>query len=498
MSAPSFRDLFRWEWGHVARSPLLWTVLLVLALSFLWGAMSTASLHCAQAEAQARTLVAEAKHQASMAERRAAYRAVPTPEAPPVPYWQDPTSVSGFTLYWVFKHAMKPHLPLSALSAGVSDIAPGRIEIKSNTLLGFDDSYDFENPRGLAIGRFDLGFAIVYLLPIALILLFSLLVTFERDRGTLRLVAAQAVSSRLWLAVRIGAILAWSVPAVLLSVIVALLAGGANFASALPEIAATLLLVLAYCLFWAGMAFVLLSGLPGAATALGTLAAIWALLTIGLPLAATMMLAAFDPAPSSIRAVDIRRQTNDLVQADSDRLLRAAFAARDDLRPAQDRIGEIDYSARLSFLVPETERRLAPLHDASLDHAERQDRLSWAFGYLAPPLGVETALATLAGTDAARHRRFEAQARAYQLRIRSILYPLVQREIAEPTPRPVPETRGRFNLDRTDLLPDFVMADESPAQRVGSALPLAGWLAALGIVLALFGLWRSRSWPQDL
>jgi len=498
VNKPSFLDLFRWEWRHVARSPLLWAMLLALALCFLWGAINTAALHRAQTEAQERTRTAEIAHQANMAERREAYSVAPTPDAPPVPYWQDPTNISGFSQYFVFKHATKPHLPAASLSAGVSDVAPSRLQIETNALFGFSDSYDFENPRGLALGRFDLGFAIVYLLPVGLILISGLLVTFERDRGTLRLIAAQAVTPRLWLASRMSAILAWTVPVILLSVIVALVASGTNFALAAPEIISALLLVLGYILFWTGIILIILASLPGAASALGALTAIWALLTMGIPIAISMILSAFDPALSAVRAVDTQRQVNDLVQADSQRLLHEAFAARNDLRRAEGRIGEIDHATKLSFLVPETERRLASLRNASSDHVERQDRISWALGYLTPPLGVEAALAVLAGTDPGRHRAFEHQARDYQLRFRSILYPLVQREIASPSPRPVPDTRGRFNLDRTDILPDFAMKEETAAARSASVLPLACWFAALAILLAAFGLRRCRSWPHEI
>ena len=497
MSTPRFRDLFAWEWRQVGRTPLLWAVLLTLTASFLWGAANTARFHHAQTQAQARTLAAEAAHRADIGRRAQKYRTAITPDAPEVPYWQDPTSIAGFSQYFVFRHALKPHLPLSPLAAGASDLAPGRLQVKLNTVFGLDDSYDFENPRGLALGRFDLGFALVYLLPIALILLFGLLVTFERDREILRLVAAQSTGPRLWLTARMAAILAWTLPVVLVALLLSLGAAGVSFAAAWPELLAALLLVAAYISLWTGIAALVLSRLPGAAGALSTLTAIWAILTIGLPLLGSVLISAVSPAPSGIAYVDIQRRTNDAIQADRDAIVESAIAARPQLRAAGGGIGEMDHATSLTFLVPETEKRLAPFREAITANIERQARIAAVAGYLIPPLGLEAGLATLAGTGDTRQRQFETQARSYQLRLRGILYPLVQREIAHPTPMNDPATRGRFNLHDRDILPAFRMSDEPAIARVAAVLPLALWLLLLGGVLTWLGL-RVARWPRNL
>lgn len=497
MTAPRLVDLFAWEWRQAGRSPLLWAVLLTLAAAMVWAAVGTAALHRTQAEAQARTVAAAAAHRTGIEQRAAAYRAAPTADAPVVPYWQDPTNVSGFSQYFLLEPALKPHLPLSPLAAGVSDVAPSRLTIKLNTLFGFDDSYDFENPRGLALGRFDLGLVLAYLLPVALILLFGLLVTFERDRGMLRLVAAQAASPRRWLAARIAAILAWAAPAILLGLLVALAAAGVDLAAVVPELAAALGLVLAYALFWTGIATIVLARLPGAAAALGSLAAIWAVLAIGLPLLVAT-LTSLAPAPSPIAWVDAQRRVADQIEAERDALLTRAFQARPELAPLLDRLTTIDHATRLSFLVPEAERRLTPLHDALRAHAEGQARIAAFAGFAAPPLGLEAALATLAGTDPARHRRFETAARAYQLQLRDHVYPLVQREIAATPPPAEPLTRGRFSFVGYNTIPKFAFADLPASARAQAASPTLAWLALLGALLIGVGLSRARRWPASI
>lgn len=497
MTAPGFADLYRWDVRHIGRSPLLWAVLLILGASFVWGAVSTANLHRAQAEAHARLALREAAHDEDLHRRIEAYRTPVTAAAPAIPYWQDPSNVSGFSQYFLFRHATKPHLPLSPLALGVSDLAPNWLPVKLNSVAGTDERYDFENPRGLALGRFDLGFALVYLLPIALILMFGLLVTFERDHGMLRLVAAQATKPRTWLATRCAAILSWALPSVLLAVLLALAAAGTHLAEAWPELLGALLLIACYTLFWSGVAILALSRLPSASGAIASLATVWILLALGLPLAGATLAAILDAAPSSSQRVDLLRRTNDAVQANRNTLLVRAFAARPDLRDAAYRIADIDHATRLSFLTPEIERRMAPLDRAIAGHAERQARTAAIAGYVVPPLGFAAALAELAGTDAQRQHDFMAKARAYQLALRDYLYPLVQHEIACPTPAPGMPLRGRFTFSRQGELPIFAFTAAPSYIRTAAILPLAVWLALLGAGFATLGCVRADRWPVD-
>ncbi|WP_116809842.1 DUF3526 domain-containing protein [Steroidobacter cummioxidans] len=494
VSGPKFRDLFFWEWLRVGRSPLLWSVVVILLASFTWGAATTAAKHAQQSSALDRARNDDQALIANTLERALAYRDKVSEDAGQVAYWQDPTNVAGYSEYFVRRHALKPHLPLSPLASGVSDLAPSRLEIKLNTPFGFIDTYDFENPRGLALGRFDLAFAIVVLLPIGLLLLCALLITFERDRGMLRLVAAQATGPRRWLGARMTAILAWFIPAVLLAQVVALAIAGVSLGEVAPALAISLLLTLLYVLFWSGVALFVLARQPGAGAALGMLAAIWALLIIGLPMAGSALLATFDPPPSAVEYVDHQRQVRDAIDGERDTLLAQALSSRPDLSPYLSKVTSLDHATRLTFLVPETERRLSSLKSAMDDHLARQERVAYAAGFLMPTLGMETAFAALAGTDSERQRRFEQAARQYQQLLRTHVYPLVQAEITQPPAPGVRETRGRLNLLEPLALPEFVMAEASESARIATIVPFALWLALVAAVTLFAGWRRADEW----
>lgn len=498
MNGPRFSELFLWESRQVARSPLFWTVSLLLAACFIWGALNGAALHRTQAAAQASARAAQTAHETEL-DQRAAVAAEPlSADAPPVNYWQDPTNLTSFVHYLAVSHVQKPHLPASTLAVGVSDLAPSRLDVKPNALFGYNDDYDFEGPRGLAMGRFDLSFAILYLLPIALILLFGLLGTVERDRGMLRLVAAQSVAPNRWLGVRVAAILAWIAPVAIVSMLAALAISSLSFSAAWRELAAALALVLAWMLFWSGIAMLVLSRLPGAAGALGAFTAIWAMLLIGVPAFAAAASAIIAPPPSAVAYIDATRRIEREVDAERDRIVANAFAANPMLRSAPELAGAMDGRARRTLLTPETERRLAPLREARETHADQQARLAAGIGYLAPPLGLQGNLARLAGTDPERQRRFEEQVRQHHLRLRETLYPLVWQEIVSPAAAAEPATRGKRNFTDRSILPPFAMRDESATARALASAPFTLWLLALAAILACLGLRRLSAWPRDL
>lgn len=490
-----FTELLRWELRHIGRSRLLWTVLGLLFAAMLWGAHSGAALHRGQDRAIERSRASDLAWTGQILERARRYA---EPAAEPVPYWQDPTDIAGFSRYFLRAHSYKPNLPLSALAVGGSDLTPTRLPVKLETPFGVEPAYDFENPRALGLGRFDLGYVLVYLLPVAVIVLIGLLATFERDHGMLRLIAAQRVGPRAWLGARIAAIFAWLTPAALLGLAVSLFSAGADLGAAVPELIASAALVVAYLAFWAALGFVVVSAWPGAAGAISLMSAVWAVLAIGLPLLGSGVAARLGDAPAPIAYVDAQRRANDAIAGERDALLARDFRARADLSASLDKIGGLDYATRLSFLAPELERRLQPLRDRQESARTARERWSQWAGFIAPPLGMEQALARLAGTDAERHRRFERQTAAYQRQLRDWFYPRIQRQIAAPTPRPRADSYGRMNFVEFDAIPAYAWNEAPAGSRATGALPTALWLALLAAALAGWALRRLRQWPAEL
>lgn len=494
MSASGFSSLLRWELRQVGRNRLMWLVSGLLGLAMLWGALSGAALHREQDAAIERARQADAAWLTQVRERAQRYAA---PADGELPYWQDPTDAAGFSRYFLRVQAYKPHLPASPLAVGVSDLMPARLPIKLETPFAIEPVYDFENPRGLGLGRFDLGFVLAYLLPIAAILLIGLLASFERDNGMLRLIAAQRVGPRVWLGARVAAIAAWLMPLVLLAMTASLVVAGVDLIAAWPELLAAAALVLAYLCFWLALGFVVASAWSSAAGAISLMVAAWVALAIGLPLAGNALANAWEPAPSAVASVDAQRRASDAIAEHRDDIVAAAFRRQPDLAATIAKVGTIDYATRMTFLAPELERRLSPLHEARSQSRATREAASHLIGYLSPTLGMHAALSALAGTDAARHGRFEAQARRYQLRLREWFYPRIREQIAAPTPRRPAGSYGRMNYTDYDGIPPWLGAELPASSRMAAVAPLIAWLALLAAALAAWALSCLRHWPME-
>ena len=489
-----WRELLAWEWRCIGRNPLLWTVSGLVALAFCVGAWSGGNLQQAQRQAQRQQLDADA---AWMRETIARVHDYARAAAQALPYWQDPSDVAGFSRYQLRQHAYKPVLPLAALAVGGSDLAPSRWPVQLETPFALEPGYDFESPRGLALGRFDLGFAIVGVLPLALIVLVALLATLERDRGMLRLIAAQAIHPRLWLGVRLLALAAWLLPLLAVALSLALLVGGSDLVAGWREFLVAQALLAAYVLFWLALAAVVLSSWPGASAALGGLLSAWLLFALGLPLLGKLAADVLLPLPSRVLYVDAQRRVDDALTQQRDSVLAQAFRADPLLAAHGDRAAGIDYATRMSFLAPVREQRLQDWQDRFAEARTARERLGHAFGLIAVPLGLESALAVLAGTDGARQAHYEAQVRTYQLQLRDWFYPRIRAEIVAPTPRPA-SSYARLNFTAHAQIPAFTPLPEPAAARVRAVLPLLAWLFALTGLLGAIAGWRLRRWPQEL
>lgn len=490
MSEVPFVSLFRWELRQLAHSKLMWLTGVIVGVVFILGAQSGAALHGAQKEAQAH---AQSREQAWIEEleaRAAKYRRV---SATPLPYWQDPTDVAGFSQYFLLKHSFKPHLPLSPLAVGLSDLLPDRQRIRLTTLFGTNEAYDFQNPRGLALGRFDLTFAVTTLLPVAIILLTVLLCTYERDSGMLRMIAAQPVSPRRWFAARLTSLAVLMLPMLALLFTLALVLASVSPGSALPEFGAALAILLLYAMFWLSLSGFVLSAWPRASGALAVLCGVWLALIVAIPLLANSASTLRPPAITAAQEVEAKRTITDQVQQERDEIVAAGFRAQPLLSRVTDQMSKIDYATRQTFLVPELEARLRFVQEAKADAREWEERVSRWTQWLAPNLGVASSFAVLAGTDSQRHRVFEAQSRQYQLDLRSFFYPLLYREVLAPTPQ---KAYGRFSFTAFDSIPRFEMRDSGAAERLYASLPSLVWLLVLGSAFVVASMTRLNRWPE--
>jgi ABC-2 type transport system permease protein len=488
-----FTDVFRWELRRVARLPMLWMVVSIVAAACIWGARNTAELHAEQSVAMAETRAARAAWYRDIESRIQRYR---RPSPAPLKYWQDPTDVDGFSRYFLREHAIKPHLVLSPLSVGESALLPYILPVKLETPFGIDPAYDFRPPRTLALGHFDLGFAIVYLLPIATLLLVAMIGAFERDHGILRLAASQPVTPRVLLGARTAALSSLWIPCVSVTLAAALGVAGVPMTVAFSELLAALFLVCAYLALWLAIGFCVLLRQLGAAATAGILISVWAVFTLVVPVAASLSAGAATEPVRYVEYVNEVREVKDrtLYTSEWNDVIRRWLA-----RQPGEAAGSVDpekltFAAHLVFITPEQERLLAPIREDLLSGGDALTSWSPVIGALSPPVALHRALSVIAGTDADRHRSFQRGVREYQLRLREMIYPLIRRQILDPRKTHCEGCAAKMVFTAYDDIPEFRIPDEQRDLRVTQALQLAAWFALLAGALICAGFTVGRSW----
>jgi ABC-2 type transport system permease protein len=485
--------LFGYECRRVARSAAVWIVLGVIAIAGTWGAVNTARLHADQRADLARMARHEADWYADI-ELRAARYARPSPEA--LPYWQDPTGASGFSRYFLRRFAAKPHLSLSALAAGQSDLQPFAIPMRLETLFGGDRVYDFEPPRALATGLFDLGFVIVFIVPIGIGAVAATVGALERDQQILPLVAAQPLAPRRWWLHRLGALTIVVVPGVVLCVLVALVAAGAPVRGAWRETVAAIALVSAHSLFWLSIGSWSLARGHGSVGTMSQVAGVWLLLTIAAPLAGSIGLRAFVRSPSPVADVDELRRVTAALQPEADTVVSRGLVAHFGPGAATVDPKALDYSTRLVLITQEMERRLAEQERRRQDYVRAATAIANAAWWLSPQVAIHAALADLAGTGTARHQAFLTQVREFQLALRAFMYPRVLAPVRMPAADVCGGCPGRFTFTEYGAIPRFVLHDDPVSVRQAAGFRTAAWVALIAAATAAVAIANAR-WALD-
>lgn len=349
--------------------------------------------------------------------------------------------------------------------------------------------YEFENPRGLSLGAFDLAFVLTHLLPLGLIALTAWRLSAERDSGALRLIAAQPASARAIVAAKFGAVALVTVPLALAAMWLALaLARVPIFHGRLLTIQAVAALAVAgYASFWIGLAACVASR-TGAIASAATLVAMWIVLVFLVPAIGALALGTLHPAPSRLQYLDVLRRESDWTDKRRDDLIKAYLAVRPAYAAGVDRIVSIPYATKQIAVQMELERRL---HDrtTAFDRARAAaSRRAAVLRLLSPSLVLDEVLQSAAGSDAGRQEIFLRRAREYTDRLRGFFWPRALKDAAQPTTNACNGCPAKMSFLAHDEIPKFV--DDDPVMGVAARVsPLAVHLWLFAAVTALVA-WR--------
>lgn len=370
--------------------------------------------------------------------------------------------------------------PLTALAIGQSDLLPYYYDVNIYTNeASFHQNGEVENPLNLMVGRFDLAFAVVYLLPLLVLALSFNVLSEEREQGTLALTLSQPVSARSVVTVKL-AFRALVVAAIVLgvSLLGALATGGFGSPGRILLWSVT---VVAYALFWFALAaWVNALGRSSAWNAT-VLVGAWLVLVVVLPAAINAAAGLLHPLPSRVEMVTAQREaSNDAVNRRSELLARYL---EDHPEMAEGVVADEPGLGALSWAA--TDAVNGRLEEVAAEHDARraeQTALVRRYRFLSPALLAQEALLDAAGTGDARFADFQSQVRVFAERWREFFVPAIMAD-------------EQMNAGVLADVPTFSLVDGNSADLARRATAplavLAGLLALIGAAAGV-GLGRVR------
>jgi ABC-2 type transport system permease protein len=237
-------NIFLFEWTHFVRRPFKVIAVLLFVVASVYGLHNGASLYQDQ---QAEIERIQEKIDQERETMRSNYQAgISSPEHRP---WVDITR--PFWAAWMSEsYAFKTPSPAMVYSIGQSEQYGYYKHITFQASpYDADLAEEIANPERLQTGTLDFSFALLFLLPLVLLVLLYNIKSAETEQGFMSLVEVQSRSTTAWLIARIGFYVA-----LMAVVLIALLLYGATLtdvlATASDAFGKTLLNALIYLLLW--------------------------------------------------------------------------------------------------------------------------------------------------------------------------------------------------------------------------------------------------------
>ncbi len=309
------------------------------------------------------------------------------------------------------KYLTLPPTGLASFSIGQSDIQLNYVPVSMNPTYSLTNNIELENPVNLMTGSFDIGFVVIFLLPIFILAISYDLLSSEKERGTLAMILAHPISLKELMASKIIARAGVLLTGVLALGLVALFAVGTNLDSADTWarfglwISATLL----YSLFWFAMAVMVnVYGKNSAANGIA-LAGTWLAVVVVLPTLVSLLATTIYPAPSRMELTTAAREAQTEAQKSYMARLDEYYYDHLEFVPEGDEKAT-DFLTVAMANRNAIEKAVRPLYDEFQAQLNRQESLVQRFQFISPAIMMQLALNEISGTSANRYEHFLNQA----------------------------------------------------------------------------------------
>jgi ABC-2 type transport system permease protein len=341
--------------------------------------------------------------------------------------------------------------PLGDFAIGQSDLLPhvGAVSLWNPDVRLFS-RYELEDPVSLSLGAFDLGKAILLVLPLLLIVLSFDVVSSERDTSRLGLILAQGGSVRtlLWARLLIRSSAALGLTFLISCAALAVPGGAMSLAQRLPSFALWALCIVLYAVFWLAIIGFVASGNRRGEVNVMLLLFAWAGFNLILPASVAAIADAVYSPPSRLTYLAQAREVEVRTERTEEDVAHGFIIDHPDL--VIDGTSQIPAYVRTAFFVTSAvDDATRPVLAAFDQAAAQRDETLGVLRYASPAIIMHGLFNDIAGTSSARHRRYVATARA------------LKAAYADRAGRYIVAGR-RLPLDEVASLPRFHLEDEPP------------------------------------
>jgi ABC-2 type transport system permease protein len=315
----------------------------------------------------------------------------------------------------------------ASLSMGQRDVNPYYIKLR---LLNLQSQlYDTENINPLKVlsGNFDLAFVLVYLFPLLIIGLCFNILSAEKEQGTLPLLLSQPIG----LPLIVEAKLTFRIILVL-ALALALSAVAMVWGNVTPDGRVTLWLgvVVFYCLFWFGVAFLVAALQKNSAFNAVTLLGVWLMLTIVIPALLNVYVAIKQPVP---QALELTIKQREVVHAGWDKPKRETMETFFALYPEWTDTTEIQGRFAWRWYYAFQHLGDVAVQDLASEYQESlfaRHQLVERLNVWSVPVNVQGIFNAMAGSDLPAHLAFLQSATQHHDSLREFYYPFLFRQVA--------------------------------------------------------------------
>lgn len=367
------------------------------------------------------SVAAVASGMAEVSRQRAAIAAIPAAQAEDIAAvadYVDRTKDAGSAAYYSFHPTWDAPSPLAFAALGMRDVSPYILRVRALGLEAQIYDGDTFNPELALPGRFDFAFVLVFLAPLFVIAMFHDLVSGEREAGRLRTLTAlpRGGSELMRRRTLLRLALLWTVLAVpfTLAAIVSGVGAGA--------IVLILAVMVAYLLFWIGLA-ALVGRLRWSSVAnAATLAACWLVLVLVAPTLAHVAINRAVPVDQGAEiALAQRERVNHAWDIPREETMQRFYASHPRWAGSAPLGPEFHYKWYLAF-HQNGDESVAPQVRAYRQGLERRDAAARALGWALPSVGVQALLTRLAETDLTAQLAYQDRIRDFHRRLREFYY----------------------------------------------------------------------------